>query len=61
MSSITIRNLTTYDEFKQVLELERAVWGFSDPFDMVPPVVFTITVKREIGRASCRERVYGPV
>ncbi|MDH4148463.1 MAG: hypothetical protein OEY23_25180, partial [Acidimicrobiia bacterium] len=29
-----------------MLELERAVWGFSDPFDMVPPVVFTITVKR---------------
>lgn len=46
MSSITIRELHTYEEFKQVVELERAVWGFSDPFDMVPPVVFTITVKR---------------
>lgn len=46
MPSITIRNLTTFDEFKQVLELERTVWGFSDPYDMVPPVVFTITVKR---------------
>jgi predicted GNAT superfamily acetyltransferase len=46
LSSITIRELTTHDEFKQVLELERTVWGFSDPFDMVPPVVFTITVKR---------------
>jgi predicted GNAT superfamily acetyltransferase len=46
MASISIRNLTTYDEFKQVLELERVVWGFSDPYDMVPPVVFTITVKR---------------
>jgi len=46
MPSITIRNLTTNQEFKQVLELERIVWGFSDPYDMVPPVVFTITVKR---------------
>jgi predicted GNAT superfamily acetyltransferase len=46
MSSITIRNLTTYEEFKQVLALEQQVWGFSDPYDMVPPVVFTITVKR---------------
>ncbi|MEZ5287655.1 MAG: hypothetical protein R2712_23205 [Vicinamibacterales bacterium] len=46
MAAITIRNLTTYEEFKTVLELERTVWGFSDPFDMVPPVVFTITVKR---------------
>jgi len=46
MSSITIRSLTSYDEFKQVLALEQQVWGFSDPYDMVPPVVFTITVKR---------------
>lgn len=46
MSSITIRNLTTNEEFKQVLALEQTVWGFSDPHDMVPPVVFTITVKR---------------
>ncbi|MCC7125865.1 MAG: GNAT family N-acetyltransferase [Acidobacteria bacterium] len=46
MSDIAIRPLSTYEEYKQVLELERLVWGFSDPFDMVPPVVFTITVKR---------------
>lgn len=46
MSAITIRLLSTYDEFKQVLALEQLVWGFSDPYDMVPPVVFTITVKR---------------
>lgn len=46
MSAITIRPLSTYEEFKQVLSLEQLVWGFSDPYDMVPPVVFTITVKR---------------
>jgi predicted GNAT superfamily acetyltransferase len=46
MSAISIRELRTEEEFKRVVELERAVWGFSDPFDMVPPVVFTITVKR---------------
>lgn len=62
MSSITIRNLTTYEEFKQVLELERQVWGFSDPHDMVPPVVFIITVKRGailLGAFDERERMVG--
>jgi predicted GNAT superfamily acetyltransferase len=62
MSSISIRNLTTYDEFKQVLDLERQVWGFSDPYDMVPPVVFTITVKRGailLGAFDERDRMIG--
>jgi predicted GNAT superfamily acetyltransferase len=62
MSSISIRNLTTYEEFRQVLELERQVWGFSDPYDMVPPVVFTITVKRGailLGAFDERDRMIG--
>jgi predicted GNAT superfamily acetyltransferase len=62
MSSITIRNLTDYDEFKQVLALERQIWGFSDPYDMVPPVVFTITVKRGailLGAFDVHERMVG--
>lgn len=62
MSSISIRNLTTYEEFKQVLDLERQVWGFSDPYDMVPPVVFTITVKRGailLGAFDERDRMIG--
>jgi predicted GNAT superfamily acetyltransferase len=62
MSSISIRNLSTYEEFKQVLALERQVWGFSDPYDMVPPVVFTITVKRGailLGAFDERDRMIG--
>ena len=62
MSSISIRNLSTYEEFKQVLDLERQVWGFSDPYDMVPPVVFTITVKRGailLGAFDERDRMIG--
>ncbi len=62
MSSISIRHLHTHAEFQQVLELERTVWGFSDPFDMVPPVVFTITVKRGailLGAFDERDRMIG--
>ena len=62
MSPITIRNLTQYEEFKQVLALEQQVWGFSDPYDMVPPVVFTITVKRGailLGAFDERDRMVG--
>ena len=62
MPSISIRNLSTYEEFKQVLDLERQVWGFSDPYDMVPPVVFTITVKRGailLGAFDERDRMVG--
>jgi predicted GNAT superfamily acetyltransferase len=62
MSSISIRPLSTYEEFKQVLALEQAVWGFSDPYDMVPPVVFTITVKRGailLGAFDDSERMIG--
>lgn len=62
MSTITIRNLTTFDEFRQVMELERQVWGFSDVLDMVPPVVFRITVKRGailLGAFDERDRMVG--
>lgn len=62
MSAITIRQLTTYDDYKRVYELERTVWGFSDPLDMVPPVVFTITVKRGailLGAFDADDRMVG--
>ena len=45
-----------------MLALERQVWGFSDPYDMVPPVVFTITVKRGailLGAFDERDRMIG--
>jgi len=62
MSAITIRQLSTYDDYKRVYELERTVWGFSDPLDMVPPVVFTITVKRGailLGAFDADDRMVG--
>jgi predicted GNAT superfamily acetyltransferase len=62
MPSFVIRDLHTYEEFKQVVELERAIWGFGDPFDMVSPVVFLITVKRGailLGAFDERDRMVG--
>jgi len=62
MSAITIRQLSTYDDYLRVYDLERTVWGFSDPLDMVPPVVFTITVKRGailLGAFDADDRMVG--
>jgi len=41
-----IRPLTTIDECKQVAALERAVWGYTDAEDVVPPPVLIVSVKR---------------
>ena len=42
---MTIRDLTTLEEFRQVEALEKAVWGFADT-DIVTSHVFTYTVFR---------------
>jgi predicted GNAT superfamily acetyltransferase len=42
---IDIRDLHTLDEFRQVMALERAIWDFTDPVDLVTPPVFTFTLK----------------
>jgi predicted GNAT superfamily acetyltransferase len=41
-----IRPLTTLDECRQVAALERAVWGYSDAEDVVPPPVLMVSIKR---------------
>lgn len=41
-----IRDLTTIDEFRQVVDLEREIWGYSDNADMVGIPVFIFTVHR---------------
>ena len=46
MPELHFRDLHTADEFRQVMDLERQVWGFTDLNDMVTLPVFTITVKR---------------
>lgn len=46
MPELRFRDLHTADEFRQVMDLEAKVWGFTDLNDMVTLPVFTITVKR---------------
>ena len=41
-----IRDLTTIDEFRQVVDLEKAIWGYTDQGDMVTVPVFIFTVHR---------------
>ena len=44
--TITIRPLTTLDECRQVAELEKVVWGYTDAEDVVPPPVLIVSIKR---------------
>jgi predicted GNAT superfamily acetyltransferase len=46
MTDITIRDLHTVEEFRQVVELEREIWGYTDNADMVGIPVFIFTVHR---------------
>jgi predicted GNAT superfamily acetyltransferase len=46
MNDIQIRDLTTIDEFRQVVGLEQAIWGYTDPADLVSVPVFIFTVHR---------------
>jgi predicted GNAT superfamily acetyltransferase len=41
-----IRDLTTIEEFRQVVDLEREIWGYTDNADMVGVPVFIFTVHR---------------
>ena len=44
--STVIRDLTSIDDFKAVVELERAIWGYTDTADLVTVPVFIFTVHR---------------
>ena len=46
MTDIRIRDLKTVDEFRQVVELEKTIWGYTDLGDIVTVPVFIFTVKR---------------
>ena len=43
---MVIRDLTTIEEFRQVVDLEREIWGYTDNADMVGVPVFIYTVHR---------------
>ena len=62
MSELRFRDLHTADQFRQVMDLEAQVWGFTDLNDMVTLPVFTITVKRGailIGAYDPADRMVG--
>lgn len=62
MSELRFRDLHSADEFRQVMDLEAQVWGFTDLNDMVTLPVFTITVKRGailIGAYDDADRMVG--
>jgi len=46
MTDIFIRDLKTIEEFRQVIDLEREIWGYTDSADMVGVPVFIFTVHR---------------
>ncbi|MBY0496272.1 MAG: hypothetical protein K2Y23_18855 [Cyanobacteria bacterium] len=46
MTDIQIRDLTTIDEFRQVVELEKTIWGYTDAHDLCTVPVFIYTMHR---------------
>jgi predicted GNAT superfamily acetyltransferase len=42
----SIRPLTTIEEFRRVVDLEKLVWGYTDAEDVVPVPVLIVSVKR---------------
>lgn len=46
MTDIRVRDLGTIDDFRKVVELEHAIWGYTDSSDTVTVPVFIFTVKR---------------
>ena len=46
MSYPSIRPLTTLDECRMVVALEKDVWGYTDAEDVVPAPVLIVTIKR---------------
>jgi predicted GNAT superfamily acetyltransferase len=61
MTDIHIRDLTTIDEFRQVVALEQAIWGYTDQGDLVTVPVFIFTVHRgaTLVGAFSDERIVG--
>ena len=46
MASVAIRPLTTLEDCRRVVELEKLVWGYTDAEDVVPSPVLIVTIKR---------------
>lgn len=57
-----LRDLHTIDEYRQVVDLEREIWGYTDVSDLITLPVFIITMKRGgilIGAFDESERMVG--
>lgn len=62
MSQTVLRDLHTIDEYRQVVEMQYKVWGFTDTNDIVTVPVFIISIKRGgvlIGAFDEHERMVG--
>ena len=62
MTDIRIRDLKSIDDFRRVVDLEHAVWGYTDSADTVTVPVFIFTVKRGatlIGAFDAGDRMVG--
>jgi predicted GNAT superfamily acetyltransferase len=46
MTEHVIRPLTTLEECRQVVDLEKRVWGYTDAEDVVPAPVLIVSIKR---------------
>ena len=61
-SAPRIRDLHGLDDYQAVVELEQAIWGYTDSGDLVTVPVFIITVKRGgilIGAFDASDRMIG--
>jgi predicted GNAT superfamily acetyltransferase len=43
---IALRDLHSLDDCRQVVELEKQIWGYSDPQDLVPAIMLFLCAKR---------------
>lgn len=62
MNNVQIRDLKTIADFRQVVDLEHAIWGYTDSADTVTVPVFIFTVKRGatlIGAFDAADRMVG--
>lgn len=55
MADTTISDLTTIEEYRQVIDLEKEIWGYTDAADMVGIPVFIFTVHRGAVLVGARE------
>lgn len=46
MTGIRFRDLHTLEECRQIVELEKEIWGYTDTEDLVPAIILMLSAKR---------------